>query len=77
MPSHPPGLTSESTLADARPEQDIQKDDDAANLQDLAGKPVDRGRDAWVVTFGTWWALFIAFGWTNSFGVLQNYYEKD
>ncbi|KAJ5909038.1 MFS general substrate transporter [Penicillium taxi] len=30
-----------------------------------------------MVTFGAWWALFIAFGWTNSVGVFQNYYEKD
>ncbi|KAJ5885781.1 MFS general substrate transporter [Penicillium tannophilum] len=77
MPSHPPGSNSESTIVEALPEQDIQKDDDAANVQYSAGKPIDRGRDAWVVTFGTWWALFIAFGWTNSLGVLQNYYEKE
>ncbi|PYH97072.1 MFS general substrate transporter [Aspergillus ellipticus CBS 707.79] len=29
-----------------------------------------------MVTFGSWWALFIAFGWTNSLGVLQAYYEE-
>lgn len=77
MPSPRPASTSGSTLAEARPEQDIEKDDDAVNIQDVADKPIDRGRDAWLAAFGAWWALFIAFGWTNSLGVLQNYYEKD
>lgn len=77
MPSPRPGSTSGSTLTEAHPKQDIEKDDDRANVHDVAEKPVDRGRDAWLATFGTWWALFIAFGWTNSLGVLQNYYEKE
>ena len=77
MPSSRPASTSELTLAEARPEQDIEKDDDAVNIPDVADKPIDRGRDAWLAAFGAWWALFIAFGWTNSLGVLQNYYEKE
>ncbi|KAJ5137067.1 MFS general substrate transporter [Penicillium atrosanguineum] len=80
MPAHQTNSTSESTLAEARPGPDVEKSDDAAgplSADIVADKAPDGGRDAWMVTFGTWWALFIAFGWTNSLGVFQNYYEKE
>ncbi|CAM1504970.1 Fc.00g106070.m01.CDS01 [Cosmosporella sp. VM-42] len=37
--------------------------------------PIDGGHRAWVSTFGAWWAIFITFGWVNSLGVFQSYYE--
>lgn len=38
---------------------------------------IDGGRQAWAVTFGGFWALFVTFGWINSLGVLQTYYETE
>ncbi|KAJ5392475.1 MFS general substrate transporter [Penicillium cosmopolitanum] len=80
MPTHHTNSTSESTLAEPRPGPDVEKDDHTSppSATEVAtNEPPDGGRDAWLVTFGSWWALFIAFGWTNSLGVFQNYYEKE
>lgn len=30
-----------------------------------------------MATFGSWWALFVTFGWINSLGVFQAYYEEN
>lgn len=38
--------------------------------------PIDTGRHAWLTTFGAFWSLFITFGWVNSLGVFQSYYER-
>jgi hypothetical protein len=38
--------------------------------------PIDGGSKAWLSTFGAWWAIFITFGWVNSPGVFQSYYER-
>ncbi|KAF5715494.1 transporter MCH4 [Fusarium globosum] len=38
--------------------------------------PIDGGHRAWLSTFGAWWAMFITFGWVNSLGVFQSYYEQ-
>jgi MFS family permease len=40
-------------------------------------QPIDGGRRAWMATFGSWWALFVTFGWINSLGVFQAYYEEN
>ncbi|CAI7606950.1 MFS general substrate transporter [Penicillium manginii] len=80
MPAPQTNSTSESTLSEARPAQDIEKVDHTSPpsaTKAVTNEPPDGGRDAWLVTFGSWWALFIAFGWTNSLGVFQNYYEKE
>jgi MFS family permease len=45
-------------------------------MKEAPGHPIDGGRRAWLTTFGSWWALFITFGWINSLGVLQAYYEQ-
>ncbi|CEI61304.1 hypothetical protein FVEN_g5976 [Fusarium venenatum] len=39
--------------------------------------PIDGGHRAWLSTFGAWWAMFITFGWVNSLGVFQSYYEQN
>lgn len=39
--------------------------------------PIDGGQRAWLSTFGAWWATFITFGWINSLGVFQSYYEQN
>ncbi|KAJ5778373.1 MFS general substrate transporter [Penicillium odoratum] len=76
---HQTNSTSESTLNEARRSPGIDKDDHTSPpaVEVAMNEPPDGGRDAWLVTFGSWWALFIAFGWTNSLGVFQNYYEKE
>ncbi|KAJ4287779.1 hypothetical protein N0V90_012483 [Kalmusia sp. IMI 367209] len=38
--------------------------------------PPDGGFQAWLVTFGTFCALISSFGWLNSVGVFQDYYQK-
>ncbi|RDW66467.1 hypothetical protein BP6252_10102 [Coleophoma cylindrospora] len=35
----------------------------------------DGGRQAWMVVFGAWCTAFCSFGWINSVGTFQNYYE--
>ncbi|PWY68683.1 monocarboxylate transporter [Aspergillus heteromorphus CBS 117.55] len=37
--------------------------------------PPDGGFAAWSVVLGAWCALFCSFGWTNSIGTFQTYYE--
>lgn len=39
--------------------------------------PIDGGHRAWLSTFGAWWGIFITFGWVNSLGVFQSYYEQN
>ncbi|RFU36298.1 hypothetical protein B7463_g93, partial [Scytalidium lignicola] len=37
----------------------------------------DGGLEAWMVVFGAWCTSFCSFGWINSIGVFQDYYEKN
>ena len=46
-------------------------------MKEAPNHPIDGGRQAWMTTFGAWWALFITFGWVNSLGVFQSYYEEN
>ncbi|CRL20220.1 Major facilitator superfamily, general substrate transporter [Penicillium camemberti] len=39
-------------------------------------KAPDGGLAAWSVVLGSWCVLFCTFGWINSVGVFQNYYES-
>ncbi|OAA66539.1 Major facilitator superfamily domain, general substrate transporter [Niveomyces insectorum RCEF 264] len=36
----------------------------------------DGGWEAWSVVFGAWCTSFCSFGWINSVGIFQNYYEN-
>ncbi|RFN49918.1 putative transporter mch4 [Fusarium flagelliforme] len=45
--------------------------------KEAPGWPIDGGHRAWLSTFGAWWAMFITFGWVNSLGVFQSYYEQN
>ncbi|KAI3579677.1 major facilitator superfamily transporter [Fusarium oxysporum f. sp. albedinis] len=40
-----------------------------------ANNAPDGGRDAWLCVLGTWCTSICAFGWLNSVGVFQQYYE--
>lgn len=46
-------------------------------MKDAPNWPIDGGHRAWLSTFGVWWAIFITFGWVNSLGVFQAYYEQN
>ncbi|OQE03740.1 hypothetical protein PENSOL_c001G10544 [Penicillium solitum] len=41
------------------------------------GNAPDGGRGAWFCVLGTWCSSVCAFGWLNSAGVFQQYYEAD
>jgi MFS family permease len=45
-------------------------------MKEAPNWPIDGGSHAWLSTFGAWWAIFITFGWVNSLGVFQSYYEQ-
>lgn len=38
--------------------------------------PPDGGSEAWLVVLGAWCTAFCSFGWLNSIGVFQQYYQK-
>ncbi|KAH7161959.1 hypothetical protein B0J13DRAFT_614645 [Dactylonectria estremocensis] len=40
-------------------------------------KVPDGGLAAWLVVFGAWCSSFCSFGWLNSVGVFQDYYERE
>lgn len=73
-----PSTTTSSATELPRPEEETEAEKGVTPVEKPAhaDDPPDGGRDAWMVTFGSWWALFIAFGWTNSLGVFQAYYEE-
>jgi MFS family permease len=39
--------------------------------------PLDGGRDAWLSVLGGWFGFFVSFGWMNSIGIFQEYYQKN
>ncbi|KAF4629096.1 hypothetical protein G7Y89_g9054 [Cudoniella acicularis] len=39
--------------------------------------PPDGGFNAWLVVFGAWCGFFVTFGWMNSVGVFQEYYQQN
>jgi hypothetical protein len=39
--------------------------------------PIDGGKDAWLSVLGGWFGFFVTFGWMNSIGVFQEYYQKN
>ncbi|KAI5464908.1 putative MFS transporter [Mariannaea sp. PMI_226] len=42
----------------------------------LVDEAPDGGAAAWLVVFGAWCTSFCSFGWINSVGVFQDYYER-
>ncbi|PQE23071.1 monocarboxylate permease protein [Rutstroemia sp. NJR-2017a WRK4] len=45
--------------------------------QALSQLPPDGGLDAWLVVLGAWCGFFVTFGWMNSVGIFQEYYQKN
>ncbi|KAK3312849.1 major facilitator superfamily domain-containing protein [Apodospora peruviana] len=61
---------------DVDTEKEQQQTDDSLNNQDDADcdKPPDGGLQAWLVTIGTAMIFFCGIGYSNSFGIFQEYY---
>ncbi|KAH9209260.1 major facilitator superfamily domain-containing protein [Leptodontidium sp. 2 PMI_412] len=54
--------------------------DDKETHPNSAGPPTDApdgGLAAWLVVFGAWCTSFCSFGWVNSVGVFQEFYQSD
>lgn len=54
-------------------EADIEHNKHAPDPQGLS--PADFPENAWLVVLGAWCGLFCSFGWLNSIGVFQEYYQ--
>ncbi|PYH96097.1 MFS general substrate transporter [Aspergillus ellipticus CBS 707.79] len=71
-PEHPSTSTSTSTkYADPEPEPEGKN----PSIPTATDPPPDGGVVAWGVVLGAWCALFCSFGWINSIGAFQTYYE--
>ncbi|KAL4960375.1 MCT family MFS transporter [Aspergillus stella-maris] len=79
-------MADRSTVADTnhgneKPEPaDLQHDAEKAAPVDLdlaQTKVPDGGTVAWLVVLGCWCTSFCSFGWLNSVGVFQEYYQND
>lgn len=49
----------------------------AAQPKPSGSDPPDGGTVAWLVILGAWCTSFCSFGWLNSIGVFQEYYETE
>ncbi|KAJ5553360.1 monocarboxylate transporter [Penicillium frequentans] len=68
----PPG--SQHTLDEASIEKTPIDTETSKQSWDHGAAP-DGGAKAWLVVLGAWCALFCTFGWINSVGTFQSYYE--
>ncbi|CAI9637454.1 unnamed protein product [Alternaria burnsii] len=46
-------------------------------LASTSSKAPDGGLNAWLVVFGAWCTSFCSFGWNNSIGTFQQYYQTE
>ncbi|KAH8885867.1 MFS general substrate transporter [Thozetella sp. PMI_491] len=58
----------------ATPERDPEK---SIDRKSPSGDIPDGGLSAWLVVLGAWCVSFCSFGWLNSVGVFQEYYQND
>ncbi|KAK7212157.1 hypothetical protein V2G26_019335 [Clonostachys chloroleuca] len=70
--SDPTRLSSDSTGI-ARTEMENTKAESSPQLTDEAP---DGGTAAWLVVLGAWCTSFCSFGWLNSVGIFQEYYQN-
>ncbi|OAA82345.1 Major facilitator superfamily domain, general substrate transporter [Akanthomyces lecanii RCEF 1005] len=57
-------------------QQDVSDSEKAAPPASSPPAPPDGGTTAWLVVLGGWCTAFCSFGWLNSIGVFQQYYQK-
>ncbi|RDW91653.1 hypothetical protein BP5796_02818 [Coleophoma crateriformis] len=53
----------------------VQKPSEAPTSIEQIDSVPDGGLRAWLVVLGAWCGLFCSFGWLNSIGIFQSYYE--
>lgn len=58
-------------------QQDVSDSEKAAQATSSPPAPPDGGVTAWLVVLGGWCTAFCSFGWLNSIGVFQQYYQKE
>ncbi|KAL4904772.1 hypothetical protein BDW74DRAFT_153477 [Aspergillus multicolor] len=54
----------------------LAKDPSAADEPHKVSPPPDGGLQAWSVVAGSFFSLFVSFGWVNCIGLFQTYYES-
>ncbi|KAJ5682414.1 hypothetical protein N7462_005579, partial [Penicillium macrosclerotiorum] len=76
-PSHelPSTAPSEHSTLHEKFANELQKDSESHKSEHSSDAPPDRGLQAWLMLVGAWCALFCTFGWINSVGTFQSYYE--
>ncbi|KAL1874429.1 hypothetical protein VTK73DRAFT_306 [Phialemonium thermophilum] len=79
--SHSGGLGPLEQIAEPDKEQRYRQEQDLdsveeGTLPDVDGAPPDGGRKAWLVVLGAWCVSFCSYGWINSVGTFQEYYQS-
>lgn len=64
-------LRAEGALIEKDGEKDVSVEDGKTDA------PPDGGLTAWSVVLGAWCTSYCSFGWLNSVGIFQEYYQKD
>ncbi|ORY10279.1 putative MFS transporter [Clohesyomyces aquaticus] len=68
----------EFSVAPSPPLSTLERDTEKSVQTKPAGRqPPDGGVAAWLVVLGAWCTSFCSFGWVNSVGVFQEYYQND
>lgn len=75
------GREASNTVLGAKDESALETAARALDPPTNAGETVpqapDGGSRAWLIVLGAWCTSFCSFGWINSVGVFQEYYERD
>ncbi|KAE8154369.1 major facilitator superfamily domain-containing protein [Aspergillus avenaceus] len=71
-----PGSDSPTLLSKKTEQPLAQTDDEETGSRKDNLSPLDGGIDAWSVVLAAWCNSFCSFGWLNSVGIFQDYYER-
>ncbi|OWY43414.1 MFS general substrate transporter [Alternaria alternata] len=68
----PPGISQAPPMGES-----YGKANSGPILASTSSKAPDGGLNAWLVVFGAWCTSFCSFGWNNSIGTFQQYYQTE
>ncbi|RYN18356.1 hypothetical protein AA0113_g9763 [Alternaria arborescens] len=68
----PPGISQTPQVGES-----YEKANSGPILASTSSKAPDGGLNAWLVVFGAWCTSFCSFGWNNSIGTFQQYYQTE
>lgn len=71
------GANSQDSSAAGEPERSTIHNHTPPAAPPGPGPPPDGGLDAWLAVAGGWCGFFVTFGWMNSVGVFQEYYQQN